>query len=255
MQTKEYTFSHVIKKIITSIKSKPGEPIKVNIIAGEENCEKRRLYDLFNVLCSLGLCNKSIGKMYMWVGEENMLRTIQFEYEKFETEAIQNEFWEFFKLPESPPIGQLTMMILVIFLFFGVHEMSLKQICLVLAQKRSKMTVLLRRLYLAAFFLEQLGLISHSLKIGSYQLNLDADTIVKATFDDMKKRMLFPINSIEMQLQRIDNSFIAELKSMRYMILLQKMRLEKIPVTSAMDEEQESPNIENIVPQNHVSIY
>ncbi|EAY02642.1 hypothetical protein TVAG_252930 [Trichomonas vaginalis G3] len=250
---KESNFANTVKNVINLCHSKPGEYIKVSTMAEIENCEKRRFYDLFNVLCAIGLCTKSMNKVYCWAGEENMLFVIRQEYERVEKLAINQDFWSIFKMPESPPIGQLALTTITLFLFFGSTELALKQICLVMTQKRSKMSQLLRRLYLSAFFLEQIGLIMHSYQIGTYNLMIDSKSIVSEVFMNLKFKNLFPFNSIASQLQRIEQSYIDEVKSSRYALLLQKMRASHITVSSIA--EQEPIPIEPLSPVRMVEIY
>ena len=223
-QRETSNFADIVRNVINRCIATNGEPIRVNVVSELENCEKRRLYDLFNVLCSVGLCYKTLDKTYIWRGKENMLQTITSEYEKCEIMAQNQNIWCIFQMPDSPPIGKLAITMLVIYLFFGEKEMSLKQICLIMAQKRSKMSRLLRRLYLAAFFLEQLNLISHSYQIGSYNFDLNINEITKNVFDNMKLKNAFPMTSIASQLKYIDGNYIEEIKSLRKSILLAKMK-------------------------------
>ncbi|EAY13172.1 hypothetical protein TVAG_444560 [Trichomonas vaginalis G3] len=254
---RESNFSATVKKIISQCKASPQEYIKVNTIAENENCEKRRLYDLFNVLCSLGLCTKTVNKMYCWSGEDNMLKTINEEYERVESLAINNDFWTIFKMPESPPIGQLALTTVIIYLFFGTNEMALKQVCLVMAQKRSKMSCLLRRLYLAAFFLEQVGVIAHSFQIGSYTLLLDYKYIISSSFSNMKERLVFPFNSIASQLHRIDDNYLHEIKYIRNQLLIQKMKATHVSIlpNNGHDNDQDQIEYEPPSPVKMVEIY
>lgn len=237
--SKESNFANVVKKILARCRMNHGEYMKVSVIAEVENCEKRRIYDLFNVMCSLGLCAKSANKSYSWLGEANMMKTIQQEYERMETLSVSQDMWSIFKLPDSPPIGQLTIMTILAFIFFGKDEMNLKQVCLSMAQKRSRVSGMLRRLYLSAFFLEHLGIITHSSNVGSYILNIDTKSIVSQTFRNMKARMVFPINSIASQLQRIDDNYIHEIKLVRYEMLQQKMRAAHIIITPLAEIDQD----------------
>lgn len=254
---RESNFSVTVKKIISQCKAQPSEYIRVNTIAEAENCEKRRLYDLFNVLCSLGLCTKTVNKMYCWAGEENMMKTIQAEYVHVESQAINTDFWTIFKMPESPPIGQLALTSVIIYLFFGTNEMALKQICLIMAQKRSKMSRLLRRLYLAAFFLEQIGVITHSLLIGSYDLVLDSQKIINNAFAEMKSKLVFPFNSIASQLHKIDDNYLHEIKYIRNQSLIKKMKATHVSIVTNASHEQEPDqiDIEPLSPAKMVELY
>ncbi|EAX97105.1 hypothetical protein TVAG_451430 [Trichomonas vaginalis G3] len=245
---KETNFATTVKKIIKECKDNPHEPISVNKIVESENCEKRRLYDLFNVLCAVGLCTKTMHKLYLWNGDENMLRTIQQEYERVESLVISRDMWDIFKMPESPPIGQLTLAIILVYLFFGTEEMTLKQICLIMTQKRSKMNRLLRRLYLAAFFLEQIGVITHASHIGSYKLAIDTETIISTAFADMKARYVFPIDSIASQLATIDNNYLDGIKATRKELLIQKMKASHISVANGFTHEVEQDQDQELSP-------
>lgn len=258
---KETSFATIVKKIVKDCRESPSAPISVNKIVETENCEKRRLYDLFNVLSALGLCTKTMRKLYVWTGEAKMMGIIQQEYERVESQVFTEDIWDIFKMPESPPIGQLTIAIILIYLFFGTEEMTLKQICLIMTQKRSKMGRLLRRLYLAAFFLEQIGIISHAYHIGGYRLAIDTNEIISSAFANMKARYVFPINSIASQLHTIDSSYINEIKSARRELLLHKMKashitvMNKFSAPTLQEEESDPDSVDPLSPVKMVEIY
>ena len=223
-------FAQIVQNVIKRCKMNPGECLKVNEIADAEGCEKRRLYDLFNVLCSVGLCFKTVDKMYIWYGEKNMMKTLKEEYLRAEVLTFSRDMWSIFIMPESPPIGHLALTIIIIYLFFGSKEMALKQICLIMAQRKAKMSRLLRRLYLAAFFLEQINVLSHTSQIGSYKILIDTDSIIQSAFDELKLRNYLPSLSVAAQLNRIDKSYVNDIQSIRNISLSNRIKQSHISI-------------------------
>ena len=222
-QKQESRFASQVRRILYYCRSNPRKLIKIHELAEQEKCEKRRLYDLFCVLCSLGLCQKTVDKLYSWKGDENMLNTIQAEYEKIEHLSFRTELADIFQLGESPPIGQLALNMVTIFLYFGEKELSLKQVCFVMCKNKSRMEPLLRRLYLAAFFLEQVNVLTHSYQIGSYQVSLDIDWFSKTTFQHLAENISFPPSTVYSYLSRIHLSVISQLKESRYQEMINQI--------------------------------
>ena len=222
-QKQESPFASQVHRILNHCRNNPTKLIRIHEIAEMEKCEKRRLYDLFGVLCSLGFCQKTIDKLYSWKGEANMLSIIQSEYERVENLSFKKELSDIFQLGDSPPIGLLALNMVSIFLYYGEKELSLKQVCFVMCKNKSKMEPLLRRLYLAAFFLEQVNILAHSFQIGSYHITFDLDTFSRGTFTHLSEKNAFPPSSVFSSLSTINIKLIRQLKESRYLQLLYRI--------------------------------
>lgn len=216
----EHNFSKAIKHIISKYEQSSRRTVSVIELSDEEHVEKRRLYDLFSIFCALGICRRDTSKIIIWEGLKAMKNQLIVSYENVEKVAMTTDILNIFNPSDSPAIGVLAINLVLIYFFFGESELTLKQICFIMNQKRSSSHKLLRRLYLAAFCLEQIGLIARSKKTGSYKILLDTDGIVSTAFNNLHKQNVFPKDSVPSLMKKIDKSYYLSLQKERREYLL-----------------------------------
>ena len=91
---------------------------------------------------------------------------------------------------------------------------------------------ILRRLYLVVFVLEQAGIIEHGYAYSNYVLLQPLDMIVSAIFQEVPNLNMFPEESVEVLLNRLDKVYIHTAHTRR-------QEMYQIAVTRFNDREQE----------------
>ena len=163
-------FSSFIDKLLQHYEGHQGSDIQVNSLALDNHFEKRRLYDLLNVLAACDICSKYDTHTYKWNTILNIHRTVEKIAADFETKALSGTIEDIFRLPDSPSIGVITHKFIGTFLFFNMKIISIRDVAMLMAIDQCHFKPILRRLYLVAYILERIGLFKHSQKKGTYQI-------------------------------------------------------------------------------------
>ena len=210
-------FSHFISTIIARKESDTDKTIEFNLISEEVGIEKRRLYDLMNVLCSCGICVKTDAHVYQWKGLNQLEITLLNLIKMKESQGIlYKNFQHLFPLPESPSIGLLTTTLLSLYLYLGSQTLILHEVSKFLTNDSKKEKQITRRLYLVTYLLEQIKVLKHGARNGEYEINFNIKDIVKKALNEISSNDDFPPYSIEYQLNRFDDSYIMNLHQIRY---------------------------------------
>lgn len=181
------TFSQFIQELIYSHENGKGRTIHLDKLCKMTTIEKRRLSDLFSSLCALDVCSKICSQCFRWNSMSNIDTTILKISRNLEERALikKCEFAELFDANQSPSIGELSIKLIEVFLYFGEKELSLSSISKLLSPNPEKTKQVLRRIYLAAYFLEQFNILSHGSKRSVYIFVKDLNRIATHTFTEM----------------------------------------------------------------------
>ncbi|OHS95543.1 hypothetical protein TRFO_10429 [Tritrichomonas foetus] len=170
-------FIHFIHNLISQQERNPSKKIEINTIYSHSGVEKRRLYDLMNVLTACGITTKDV-HLYKWNGMANFQNClarikcdIEHNYSKKSTEKDSMFLpLRLFSLPKSATLGTLTTTLFSIFMFFMKDTLKVRDVSLIIAGPTTKSTHLIKRLYLVTFMLEKIGILKHEIRGGDYKL-------------------------------------------------------------------------------------
>lgn len=208
-------FAQFIDKLILKLEDNPSHIIKINDLAHKSGIEKRRIYDLMNVLVACGISTKVESCYYRWEGLNCSAIALQNLSEEYTSKAKNIQVDNLFILPDSPGIGVLASTFIAVYIFFGLKTLNIRDASLLMAHTEAKSKPILRRLYLVAFLLEHIGLIKHSDKIGEYEVIADVTTINRETYVKLLQNGFFSPFTIEYQLNRFDDVYITKVFSER----------------------------------------
>ena len=168
----------------------------MNKLCKVTSIEKRRLSDLFSALCSMDVCSKICSQCFRWNSMKNIDGAIYRIARNLEEHSILNyqNIHEIFDANQSPSVGELSIKLVEVFLFFGESEMSLSVISKLLSPKPEKIKQVLRRIYLAAYFLEQFNVLSHGSKRGMYIFVPDMNEISIRVLTDISHEIDLKVN-------------------------------------------------------------
>lgn len=202
-------FSEFIDHLIRKYENKPGSMIQINSLSSESSIEKRRLYDLLNVLVACDICDKTDSHNYIWKSINNKINAVEQISYDLENKAIHHYTVEdIFILPDSPSIGLITTRFIGVFLYLNINSLNIRDAALAMATDETHFKPILRRLYLVAYLLERIGLFKHSQKIGEYQLDFDIQATCIKSLEDLARNQIIPADSIEYQLNRFDEHYL-----------------------------------------------
>ncbi|OHT03975.1 hypothetical protein TRFO_28633 [Tritrichomonas foetus] len=217
-------FSDFIDQLIHKYEDAPDPNIQINALSMENNVEKRRLYDLLNVLVACSVCTKTDSHTYKWNSIHNTKEAIKKISLELEARSLKETIEETFELPDSPSIGLITNRFIGVFLFFNLSTLNIRDVASLMACDESHYKPILRRLYLVAYLLERIGLFKHSQKIGEYQIDIDVRDICKNSLNNLAKADEFPPDSIEYQLNRFDDNYLDTIYNARRDVLVDVLR-------------------------------
>ena len=228
-------FSQFVDRLIQKNEKRPDQTIQINRLSFEHGIEKRRLYDLMNVLVACNICIKTDVHNYRWTSLGNARDTVQRISLELEFKSLETPVSDLFILPNSPPIGLMTTMFIGAFLFFNLASMNIRDISMLMASDAAHYKPILRRLYLVAFLLERLGLFKHNQKMGDYEITVDVERTCLNSLNDLARGGKFPPTAIEYQLNRIDQNYVRMISRERQRQLQEIAALKMVRDDPVMD--------------------
>lgn len=204
------------KRIIADFERTMPTNINIVNVASEYGIQHRRVYDLFNLLSSLGICRTIERGKLSWVGISAISTAIERTYSKIECDSLTKPFSTLFNLGKSPSLGEIATHFIAMYMFFDVETLLLRQVSSVFHDPRSDIKSLERRMYLVLNFLEILGIVAHTMKTNEYKLIYDV-TIPKRNALLQKQKLLAMTSpySIESLLNKLDGPFTKDTKMER----------------------------------------
>ena len=208
-------FSEFIDRLLQRFEESTQQYIQINSISTETGVEKRRLYDLMNVLVACGVCTKTDTHTYRWDGMASFQGALKAILRDVELRGIAQPIDNLFLLPESPTIGTLATFFISVFLYIGAKKLNIRDAALIMSPDEERSKPVLRRLYLVAYLLEHIGVLQHAQRIGEYELEADVDTVSTSVISGLAREGEFPPDTIEYRMKRLDASFIRRVHEQR----------------------------------------
>jgi hypothetical protein len=148
-------------------------------VSRETGVPHRRVYDFFNLLGALGVCEVIHRGRIAWVGLTQMKIFLRNAYAQLEVASLTHGLEELFRVGPSPTLGLLATRFFCMFLYLGVDILSIKHVAVVFCGHQSDFRSIERRLYLVLAFLDVLGVISRTGKTSEYALATDCTEIIE----------------------------------------------------------------------------
>lgn len=212
---KKDEYSTFISLLLKHYEGSDDAIIQVNKLSSETGVEKRRLYDLLNVLTACGVCEKSSAHAYCWRGLSVLPSFLSQVSRDIEARALYMDIDQLFFIPDSPAIGALTVNFIAIFVYYGIPMIPLREISMIMTANEERARMVMRRLYSVVYVLERIGVLKHALTVGECLFNADLGELQRSTFVAMAKENMFPPDRIEFELNRFDDMYISQLQRER----------------------------------------
>ena len=172
------------------------------------DCDKRRQSDLYNILDALGVFGHFNDKLVIWRGLRAVTSALIRYGIQNEKEAQTRTIIEIFRVGQSPNLGTLVTKFLSLYVFLGETCINIREAVLLMSDSQEHGKKVLRRLYLVVFVLEQAGIIEHGYAYSNYVLRQPLDVIISAIFQEVPNLNMFPEESVEVLLNRLDKVYI-----------------------------------------------
>lgn len=125
-----------------------------------------------------------------------------------EREAQEHTIIDIFRVGQSPNLGTLVTKFLSLYVFLGETCINIREAVILMSDSLEHSKKVLRRLYLVVFVLEQAGIIEHGSAYSNYVLRQPLDVIIGAIFQEVPNLNMFPEESVEILLNRLDKVYI-----------------------------------------------
>lgn len=180
--------------------------------------DRRRIYDMFGVLCGIGLAVRDPEKRVTWVGRERMTKRIIAQLKNLEIRSYKEPLSTLFLVNDPPPLSDMGLVMVVMACFFGRQEMYIDEIYTRLSSSRGKFYSIKRRLYLASTILQSVGVVERKKNSEILKFHIDNTMIYIQLLNTMQEQSLLPSYSIFALLNTIDKSKVEKLFEQRQKI-------------------------------------
>ena len=179
------------------------------------DCDKRRQSDLYNILDALEVFGHISDKLVVWRGFGATTAAFVRIGVQNELKAHQESIIDMFRVGPSPSLGTLVVKFISLFVFLGVDTLNIREVVNLLADNEEQAKKVLRRIYLVVFVLEQVDVIEHGYAYSHYVLKQPLNVIISAIFQEVPRLRMFPEESVEALLNRLDTVYIKNLHTRR----------------------------------------
>ena len=210
--TEREQFGTFIQRVIRQFELSQNSPIRFADIA---DCDKRRQSDLYNILDALEVFGHVSDKLIVWRGFGATTAAFVRYGVQNELRAHTESIIEIFRVGQSPSLSTLVIKFISLFIFLGVDSLNIREVVNLMADSPEHAKKVLRRLYLVVFVLEQSGVIEHGYAYSHYTLKQPLDVIVTTIFQEVPRLRMFPEESVEALLNRLDEIYVKNLHRRR----------------------------------------
>ena len=164
-------FKISIKKLVKNAETFGGQKLFcISQVCEEYKIQRRRLYDVINVLESVGCIKKTTVDAFQWAGFSNIPQTINKLLESFGYPNSAFLYSKLFSHNQHISIATLTQYFLICFFVFNRPSLDIKQVAIFLSKENGRYKTTLCKLYQVTHILESAGIIEKSIIPGELSL-------------------------------------------------------------------------------------
>ena len=170
-QMKAEPFRQSIRDFIQFAETSSIEVHLITAICERFGFQRRRFYDVANVLEAAGVCSKKSVDTLTWIGLKNVPFRLHQLWETARQAGSLNKLSSLFKESNSISISKLTESFLTCFFFSKNKSLDIKKIGLLLSQGSGRYKTTLCKLYQISHILESAGIIIKSANPGEVYIS------------------------------------------------------------------------------------
>ena len=158
-EKKSLAFQDSISKFIDYVTENKEENHRILNICNQFNFQRRRFYDVLNILEALGICHKLNTDTFSWLGFEKITTTIT---NKIQEKGIMNPnigLEIIFPMEEKILISKLTINFILCFVAIQEQCLSLQAVAQYLSRNNNRFKTTLCKLYQIVYILVLIGVI------------------------------------------------------------------------------------------------
>ena len=166
-------FRASILLFIDTVERRPNSTYLISEISNRFGFQRRRFYDVINVLEAVGCCQKANVDAFLWLGLSNVKNTLKkigtlrgiFSYEQ--------QMEQIFECIPIVTISKLTQDFVLSFIALNKRVLDIKQISTFLSRNNGRFKTVLCKLYQISHILEIVGIIGKTAIPGEVTLRAD----------------------------------------------------------------------------------
>ena len=160
-----------IQSLVKKAEQTPGQKVFcITQVCNEFDIQRRRLYDVINVLESMGVIKKATVDAFVWLGFQNIPPTIDKLLETYGFPNCSSLYAKFFSYNQHISIATLTEYFILCFFIFHKPSLYIKQIAHFLSRENGRYKTTLCKLYQVTHILESAGIIERSMVPGELSI-------------------------------------------------------------------------------------
>lgn len=160
-------------QLITECREKHDKIMNCRIMSKKLNMERRRFYDIINVLDGIDLFKKLDADSFIWMGTENSRKRIQQIAITRGVFDSTKRLEDVFPSKKCISITQISLDIILIFAALQVRRIDLKDLSYFLSRNNGREKTMICKLYQAAAIFELAGIIEKTKNIGEFAITED----------------------------------------------------------------------------------
>ena len=209
-------FHDFMREFLQLSESNPTRLLNLNWYVTQYGVEKRRLYELFSVLCAIDVCVKNDHEQtYIWKGINHLdQKLLQLGIET-ELQALTTPLEELFEMKPSPRISEIAINYVKAVIYFMGSPISFRSIAVLMTKNQEKIGQIIRRLYPITTFLAGIDVLCETGQKTVFTLNpIYNETLAKVLSESHQKIKPQPLSIITL-LNDINYNYIVSVREMR----------------------------------------
>lgn len=231
------TFRRSIQALINKTESHPPKDYHIPSICSSCGFQKRRFYDVINVLEAVGACWKKSVDVIVWKGLAQIPETLRLLQYHSATNGVNSTMEDIFPNEKCISISHLTVSLVLFFFALRKRSLHIKQVGIFLSRHNGRYKTTLCKLYQITHILEAAGIIEKSVIPG--EIMMVKEFYAPVEFEREEKPVdLFSITSL-LNSSSDDDSMDSIIEQRRYEFNYQFRKLRSKFIGSDSNSDQE----------------
>jgi hypothetical protein len=164
------SFRSSIQAFITGFKRNPPGRYEISVIRELYRFQKRRLYDVINVLVAIGCCSKALPEAIEWHGLEKVPETVAKLRQSVRMVKGKADLYSIIPAGRAICISTFTAALIQCFVAQNKQVLNIKRLGSLLSRRNGRTRTTLCKLYQICYILEAIGVIERLLVAGEIRL-------------------------------------------------------------------------------------
>lgn len=227
-------FRASIGSFVSDAEAKASSELIISQICSDYGFQKRRLYDVINVLETVGCCKKTSVDTIQWLGLSKVAPTLIKLQKRAGVTDGSNTLDDIFPNERCISIAHMTSMFVMCFLVLKMETLDVKHIGMFLSRSNGRYKTTLCKLYQIAHILEAAGIIAKSVIPG--EMTLEKRFFATVDVKDKEESNPFSIQGLLNRVSDID--YVTKRRRAEFMV-----KCDPSPRLPVIDPVQNAPRL------------